>query len=936
MKKALLSRVVVEFGVAMKFPMGHNISKIRERDAALRRGPKKPIALKNNYRAIFDAANDAIFVIDIDTGAILDANRKMCDMYGYTSDEVAKITIGEKSAGYPPYTQEDAVRWVSRAAREGPQLFEWLAKDKSGRLFWVEVNLKLATIEGTRFVLAVVRDIAERKRTEELLQKERSTFFSVLQKAPYGMMLIDKDGTIIYLNPEFTAITGYTLKEVPTRKHWLRKAYPDKKYRAQASETWQKDFAKKGVDRVFSIVCKSREVKQVEFRATFLEDGRAVLAFTDITARKRAEETMRRSQETLNAVFNGVYDAIFLHEFDGTIIDVNDKMVELYQVSREQATQLSIVHDYSSRNNPLKDLPATWKNVVEGRNQFFEWKARRPKDGSVFDAEVFLRRITMDDRDVILATVRDITGRKSVENAVKESEERYRTLVENSSDAILVMDRHRNILSCNRAFLEMFGYTKDDVEGRSISMIHPTEESFREYGDIAYPTIERTGTFRSEWNFIRKNGTLFPGDIVTSAIATPERTLSGYVSFIRDSTERKSAEDAIKRRNLELAALNRITTSVSSSLEMAEILQTLKTLFIEHLEIPGGSISLYDQSQDRIVIDTQWGIPHPMLEAFKTFALSHFHRAHTLWEQGPFFSADFRNVPEFTIMGLDVARPDWQSYLSFPLVAKGEVDGFACLFSKAPAVFDFNQVSFFQTLGHQVGVAVQNAGLFEQVRAGRKQMQMLSHRLVEVQEAERRYIARELHDEVGQAMTGLKLLLETSFRQPLKEIRRSLEEAQTIVNRLMGLVRELSLKLRPAMLDDLGLLPALLWQIERFTAQTSVKVDLRQSGLSGRFSVEVETAAYRIVQEALTNVARHACVEEATVRIWSDGRTLGIQVEDSGAGFTADTVFRAGTSSGLAGMRERVVLLGGQFTVDSAPCSGTRITAELPLEDFPV
>lgn len=920
----------------MESPIGSNISKIRERDVALQRGPKNPTALKTNYRAIFDAANDAIFVIDIDTGAILDANVKMCDMYGYTADEVAKISIGEKSAGYPPYTQEDALRWVSKAAREGPQLFEWLAKDKSGRLFWVEVNLKLATIEGKRFVLAVVRDITERKRTEELLQKERSTFFSVLQKAPYGVVLIDKDDRFIYLNPEFTAITGYTLKEVPTRRHWLRKAYPDKRYRAQVSDTWQKDFAKKGIDRVFSIVCKSHKVKQVEFRRTFLEDGRAVLALTDITARKLAEETLRRSQEALSTVFNGVYDAIFLHEFDGTIIDVNDKMLELYQVSREQATELSIVDDYSSRDNPLEDLPSVWRSVLAGRNQFFEWKARRPKDGSVFDAEVFLRRITMGSKDVILATVRDITERKHVENAIKESEERYRTLVESSSDAILVIDRHRNILSCNRAFLEMFGYSKDHVEGRPISIIHPTEESFREYGDVAYSTIERTGTFRSEWNFIRNDGTFFPGDVVTSAIATPEGTLAGYVSFIRDSTERKSAEDAIKRRNLELAALNVVTTSVSSSLEMAEVLQTLKTLFMEHLEIPGGSIFFYDGSHNRTVIDTQWGIPEPILPAFKTFALGHFHRERTDGGQELFFKGDFREVPELTIMGLNMTRPDWQSYLCVPLLAKGEIDGLACLFSRTPTVFSPDQISFFQTIGQQVGVAIQNARLFEQVRAGREQMQMLSHALVEVQETERRYIARELHDEVGQVLTGLKLSLEMSSRLPNKDIRRNLEEAQVTVNRLMGLVRELSLKLRPAMLDDLGLLPALLWHVERFSTQTKVRVDLRHSGIAGRFSLEVETAAYRIVQEALTNVARHAGVGETTVRIWFDGKILGVQVEDCGVGFNADAVLQAGMSSGLAGMRERAVLLGGRLTVDSAPGGGTRVTAELPLEDFPV
>jgi signal transduction histidine kinase len=210
-------------------------------------------------------------------------------------------------------------------------------------------------------------------------------------------------------------------------------------------------------------------------------------------------------------------------------------------------------------------------------------------------------------------------------------------------------------------------------------------------------------------------------------------------------------------------------------------------------------------------------------------------------------------------------------------------------------------------------------------------MQTLSRRLVEVQEAERRYIARELHDEIGQVLTGLKLALEMNVRISGETARASLIEAQSLVNKLMVLIRELSLNLRPAMLDDLGLLPALLWHFERFTAQTNIRVIFKHTGLNQRFPLEVETAIYRIVQEALTNVIRHAKVNEVTVRIWLDEKMLGVQVEDYGIGFNSDALLNTGTSSGLAGMRERAVLLGGQFTIETSPGAGTRLTAELPI-----
>lgn len=213
-----------------------------------------------------------------------------------------------------------------------------------------------------------------------------------------------------------------------------------------------------------------------------------------------------------------------------------------------------------------------------------------------------------------------------------------------------------------------------------------------------------------------------------------------------------------------------------------------------------------------------------------------------------------------------------------------------------------------------------------------ERLKILSRRLMEVQEVERRNIARELHDEISQVLTGLKLSLEMCARLPSDNVGASLGQAQMLVNELMARARKLSLDLRPGMLDDLGLLPALLWHIEHYTAQTRVNVTFRNSGLEGRrFAPEVETAAYRIAQEALTNIARHAGVTEARLRVWAEDHTLTIEVEDRGKGFDPQTAMAANDTSGLAGMRERAQLLGGKLTIESYLGAGTRLTAELEI-----
>jgi PAS domain S-box-containing protein len=210
-------------------------------------------------------------------------------------------------------------------------------------------------------------------------------------------------------------------------------------------------------------------------------------------------------------------------------------------------------------------------------------------------------------------------------------------------------------------------------------------------------------------------------------------------------------------------------------------------------------------------------------------------------------------------------------------------------------------------------------------------LQTLSHRLLEVQEQERRHIARELHDEIGQALTGLKLALEMSARLPPHQVQASLEEAQRQLRELTGRVRDLSFLLRPTMLDDLGLLPALLWLVERHAAKTGLQVQFEHAGLEGRLPPGAETAAYRIAQEALTNVVRHSRTREARLRVWHDGGLLHVQVEDAGVGFDYEPALAAGSSNGLSGMHERAGLLGGRVAVETGPGAGTRLTAELPV-----
>lgn len=224
-----------------------------------------------------------------------------------------------------------------------------------------------------------------------------------------------------------------------------------------------------------------------------------------------------------------------------------------------------------------------------------------------------------------------------------------------------------------------------------------------------------------------------------------------------------------------------------------------------------------------------------------------------------------------------------------------------------------------------------NRSLEAQVQKRTAELRELSTRLLRIQEDERRAIARELHDQVGQMLTGLKFQLEAAVKVAGDEARPKLNEALVTSGDLLRHVRELTQLYRPRILDDLGLQPALEWHASLFARQTGVQVALDFSLPPERLPGEIETVVFRFVQEALTNVARHAGTDKAAVTVTTDGRQLIIEVTDRGKGFDVETVARRRESIGLAGLRERVQLAGGRFEIFSKTGQGTRVQAEIPL-----
>jgi two-component system sensor histidine kinase UhpB len=236
---------------------------------------------------------------------------------------------------------------------------------------------------------------------------------------------------------------------------------------------------------------------------------------------------------------------------------------------------------------------------------------------------------------------------------------------------------------------------------------------------------------------------------------------------------------------------------------------------------------------------------------------------------------------------------------------------------------------------------IEKSRLLEAVREQREQLRALNNRLTAVQEEKQKQLARELHDELGQALTAISMNL-TAIEEELPadcepNIGKRLQDAILLTDQTLEQVRKLSLDLRPLMLDELGLVPALRSYVKQYARRVDTKINFECVGLEQRLSSDIETALFRIVQEALTNVARHANASQIHLHLRRKASSIITVIEDDGQGFdVADEVNRSrevlGGGTGILGMRERVALLGGYFNIQSTPGQGTALSIEIPYE----
>jgi PAS domain S-box-containing protein len=613
--------------------------------------------------------------------------------------------------------------------------------------------------------------------------------------------------------------------------------------------------------------------------------------------RNEHELAERREKEILRTIVDNIPVMIAHTGSDGAILAANPAWEQTLGWTGAETPHCDVRADVLGASDP------TWRDVQ-----------LHARDGNVIES--MSARFALSDGTAMTFGV-DVSDRK-------RAEERFRHLAENIDETFCVLSTDLELLTyLNPAGERLFGRTMESLAARGawLETVHPDDRACaRKSMSGSAPAPEE------DFRIVRPDGSLRWVHARTAPLRGFGDRTNQICAVIQDVTERRKAEEERARllrseqqarataecALAKLHSIESITDTALGRMALDELLAELLARLRTGLGTDYAAVFLLDEQRGLLTIRAVEGFPPDRAQGIRP----------TL--DSPIGGRVIREGRAMILDNLDPQRTaamaagmEIRSAMGAPLVAEEKIFGVVIVASIEARRFTEDELELLRMVADRVAPAIERGRLVETVRSARERLSSLSRRLLSVQEEERRHLAIELHDELGQLLTAVKMNLGA----------RQLQDASENVDIALQTVRDLALDLRPAMLDDLGLASALRWYADRFARQARVVMHLSIEEVT-RLDPNVATACFRVAQEALTNVVRHAHAKNVGIVLRQSGTELELRVRDDGKGFDVDAARdRAahGASMGLLGMEERVALAGGFIEIHSAPGEGTTV-----------
>jgi PAS domain S-box-containing protein len=889
---------------------------------------------EDRYRDLVEHSQDLICTHDLD-GRILSVNPWAAKVLGYEQAELVNMNLRDVLV---PSVRHEVDGYLAAIRTDGAAQGLMLMQPRAGEKRVWEYNNTLRT-EGvsTPIVRGMAHDITERRRAERELERQAALSRLLESLAAAANKANTPEEALATCLERICAYGGWNIGHVlriardgdgwrasGTQWHFTDSRARERfgSFIALSEETsfgnsggivtrapqWIPDLgqAKTGFRMMcakqaglraafaFPLIVHDEVIACVEFFAaevrkpdTALMEATASIA--GHLARVVERELSGKLQAQLAAIVENATVAIFTRTLDGTILTWNPGAEKLLGYTAGEAIGQSINFTLPPGRPP--NLARNNENLLRGEVVARE-SDRITKDGRMIDVLTSHSPIRDGAGNIVGASVilQDITTLKQAQAAVKESEQRFRAIFDHAGVGITMRrahDRHQPWVQVNDHFCRLLGYTREELLGLSTADITPADGQASAVKDNERLLRGEIASYVREKRVVRKDGREIWVMLAVAALPDAEGRPRDLIAVYQDITERVRAE--AERSYL----LNVLEASVNET-----YLFDAETLRFEYLNRSGLNNLGYslEQMRDMTPLDLKREFTEasfremlgPLLRGEKKMHV--FHSAHR--------RADGSSYPVEAHLQL-VERGDRRVFLA--------------------VILDITE---------RKRAEEERTQYLNRLRA-------LSRRLVETQETERRRLAAELHDRIGQNLTALTInlnIVSSQLSPQAAELHAPrLEDSRQLVEATIETVRNVISELRPTVLDDYGLLAALRWYVRQFEKRSGVLTTVEAPDLIPRLPTEAEAGLYRIAQEALNNTLKHANARCATLRLDADAACVTLTVADDGEGF--DSAFTEPHARhpgwGLLMMRERAESVGGRLRVDSVPAHGTRVVVEI-------
>lgn len=851
------------------------------RDITERKRAEQQLAMLG---AAISQMHEAAYFVD-DQARIFYVNDEASRQLGYSRDEFLGMTVMDIA---PDWTREMVVNAWQGLGENGAITFEAEHRRKDGGILPVEINVTYMVHDGKAFGLAVVRDITERKRAErELHLRNRA-----LDHAFDATYIIGEDLRLRYVNEAAVRTLGYSREELLA----MTLLDIDPNVTREMMREVMRQTAEGGVFRTVESTHRRKDgsVFPIEVGATVFDYEGEILHLTtvrDISERKEAERRLHEKQQAIRAAVENSPDAVVRYDAGLRRIYVNPAMQRAFGLPREDI--LGKTPEVPGAIMGSDYLQALKQVFSSGREVCAELPFSVPGGETRWVDLRFVPEFGTDGKvSTVLAIGRDITERKRAEEALTVREREFRTLAENIPDHIIRYDRNGRKVYLNMATARLMGVRPDEVLNQTPEETPPDKRAMKidGFAECLRQVLE-TGEAQ-ELEVTLRHAEI--GEQVHNVRFVAERDeqggIVGALMVGRDITAMKIIENELAERE------QRYREIFDNAVEGMYLLEVTEDGRFRNLDI-------------NPALAASTGIPREaMIGRFVDETVPE-DIGRTVVEKYRRCVAAGKTIEESMELDLPSGKRHYLSTVT-PIRLGGRIHR---LIGISRDITELKRAE-------------------KELQESRAQLRGLTARREAAREEERKYIAREVHDELGQLLTGLQLnvsVLTHKFAADSQALREQLRETMMLTDKSLAVVRNVASALRPAALD-MGIYSALEWLIGRFSTNTGIRCELHAEDMDIQLDETRAVAIFRIVQESLTNVSRHAEACKVDVTFGKQGADYRLGVADDGKGFEVSA--KKLDSYGLVGIRERALMLGGVVNIESHPGKGTLIEVRIPIK----